>query len=211
MKTFLSFLLTAAFFALCFHLSRCSDSFNARHFNQLASDPESQPEMILRSLEIKPGSVVADLGAGGGYYTLRFSRAVGPSGKVYALDINQSYLDFIKTSMERQGIKNVRLILAGERESGLPAGSTDLVFLRNVFHDMSDQADYFRRLKTALRKGGRIAIIDYTPGGLVRRLHGHYSREEDIVDIMAKAGYIRYKRHTFLKDQSFNIFIPAER
>jgi ubiquinone/menaquinone biosynthesis C-methylase UbiE len=91
-------------------------------------------------------------------------------------------------------------------DSTLPAKSVDLVFVRNAYHDIANRTEYFSRLRPALKKGGRVAIIDYLPGGFFRRIYGHYIRPEKIVSEMNAAGYEAVRRFDFLEKQSFQIF-----
>ena len=186
----------------------CSPDSMARHFNELASDEESQPDRVVECLKLKPGDKVADLGAGGGYFTVKLANQVGPTGTVYAVEIEQAYLDFIQQVLDERGISNVELVLATPEKSNLPSGAVDLVFVRNVFHHIGDPATYFSNLRAALGPNGRVAVIDYTPGGLLSRLHGHHVPEEEVVTKMEQAGYSRVQRHAFLSEQSFNIFTP---
>ena len=184
-----------------------SAQYWADFFNRDASAPENKPDEILRVLAIKPGMHLADLGAGGGYFTLRFAQAVGGGGKVYAVDINAELLEMVKSSVSKAGLKNVEYVLAAEKDSMLPERSVDLVFARNVFHHLPDQEEYFRNIKPKLRSGGKIAIIEYKKGAYYS---GHETPEEVVIDIMRKAGFRLVKRYDFLEKQSFTVFSPAE-
>ncbi|TAL35344.1 MAG: class I SAM-dependent methyltransferase [Spirochaetes bacterium] len=190
--------------------AQCSSRYLADHFNKSASDESSQAPRVIQNLSLKPGDSVADIGAGGGHFTLLLARAVGSDGRVWAVDINPDFLDFIKERATAEGIGNIGYVRASFTESGLAAKSADLAFLRNVFHDMGDRVAYFARLKGVLKPGGRVAIIDYLPAGVLARLHGHFIEEGEILAVMKDAGYIAVERHTFLEGQSFNIFKPVE-
>jgi arsenite methyltransferase len=184
-----------------------SAQYWADFFNRDASAPESKPDEIISALALKAGMRVADLGAGGGYFTLRFARAVGREGKVYAVDINAELLEIIKASVSRAGLRNVVFIHAREDDSLLPEKSVDLIFVRNVFHHLPDQEKYFRNMKPKLKTGGRVAIIEYKKGTYYS---GHETPEETVIEVMEKAGYSFLKRYGFLEKQSFTIFSPAE-
>jgi len=184
-----------------------SAQYWADFFNRDAAAPESKAEEVIRALDIKPGMQIADLGVGGGYFTLRFAQSVGREGKVYAVDINAELLEIVKSSVSKAGLKNVEYILAAEKDSMLPAKSVDLVFVRNVFHHLPDQEEYFRNIKPKLRSGGRIAIIEYKKAAYYS---GHETPEEVVIDIMRKAGFRLVKRYDFLEKQSFTVFSPAE-
>jgi ubiquinone/menaquinone biosynthesis C-methylase UbiE len=184
-------------------LSSCA---SASHFNETAAAQKSQPDRILGTLSLKPGMRVADLGAGGGYFALRFARRVGERGKVYAIDVKPDYLDFIRARAEEKGLNNVTTLLAEENSSGLPDNSVDLVFLRDVYHHLQERPRYFERLAKALRKQGRVAIIDYHESGLWHRLFGHSTPRETIIREMKEAGYRLIESHDFLERQSFTIY-----
>ena len=177
-----------------------------RHFNESAAAEESQPARVMDALDIKPGDAVADLGAGGGYFTLQLARAVGHTGVVYAVDIESAYLDIIRSQLEQQAMMNVTLVLGTPEQSNLPQRSVDLVFVRDTFHHIREPVSYFARLRAVLKPGGRVAVIDYRPGGLVSHLHGHFVSEDEVVGKMEQAGYQRVKRHDWLAKQSFNLF-----
>jgi ubiquinone/menaquinone biosynthesis C-methylase UbiE len=180
----------------------------AEMFNKKASDPKNKPDQVLETLVLQSGQTVADIGAGGGYFSLRFADAVGRQGRVFAVDTDSGFLDFIKNNAKEKGLDNVETILATEDELPLPRGSLDLVFMRNVTHHLPNRVNYFRKLKGLLRPDGRIAIIEYRRGGgfSFHRVFGHFVPEEVIVAEMHKAGYQLKEDFGFLPEQSFTIF-----
>jgi len=184
----------------------------AKMFNKKASDPKSKPDQILEILALQPGQNIADIGAGGGYFSLRFADAVGRKGKVYAVDTNPEFLEFIRNSAEKKGLKNVKTVLAAEGKLTLPKKSLDFVFLRNVYHHLPNRVEYFRNLKGFLKPGGKVAIVEYKRGGLFsfHRIFGHYVHRETIVEEMEEAGYRLEKSYDFLPKQSFTIFSLKE-
>lgn len=188
-------------------ISSCA---SASHFNETASAQKSQPDRILRTLNLRPGMRIADLGAGGGYFAMRFAERVGQQGKVYAVDVEPKYLDFIRARAKEQGLHNVTTLLAKENSSGLPDNSVDLVFLRDVYHHLQDRPEYFQKLARALRQQGRVAIIDYHKAGFWHRLFGHATPRETIIQEMKVAGYRLTESHDFLEQQSFTIYTRAE-
>ena len=187
-----------------------SPEFMARRFNGYAAQPESKAEEILAHLAVRPGAAVADVGAGGGYFALRFADLVGAGGIVYAVDIQWEFLHFIEASAEKAGIRTIRTIQAEEDDPNLPAKSVDLVFMRNAFHHLGDPEAYFTRLRPALRPGGRVAVIEHKRHGMLNfvKLFGHYTPEGAIVEILRKAGFKPAARYDFLKKQSFTVFTP---
>jgi arsenite methyltransferase len=181
----------------------------AKMFNRKASDPRNKPDQILETLALQNGQHVADVGSGGGYFSLRFARAVGEGGRVFAIDTDHELLELIKQSAEEKGLKNVSTVLATEKWLNLPEKGIDLVFMRNMTHHLQDRVDYFRRVKRFLKPRGRIAIIEYkrTGGGFTfRRIFGHNVPKETIIEEMRKAGYSLEEDLDFLPEQSFTIY-----
>lgn len=164
-------------------------------------------DKILGVLDINEGDTVADIGTGGGYYACLFARKVGLKGKVFAVDINRALLSRLERAAERRGITNIVVILGDQSGCSLPAASCDLVFLRNVFHHLTNPDIYFKSIRGVLKAGGRLAVIDYCPRK--RRVFGyigHATREEEIIRVMSAAGFEHVISYDFLDRQSFNIF-----
>lgn len=103
-----------------------------RSLNREAASPKNRPGEILNHLEIREGNAVADLGLGGGFFTLAFAERVGKNGKVYAIDAKPKYLDFIGRRSAQEGLNNIVLVQVREMESKLPEAGLDLVFVRNA-------------------------------------------------------------------------------
>ncbi|MBN1533222.1 MAG: class I SAM-dependent methyltransferase [Spirochaetes bacterium] len=191
-------------------LVSCAGGTRAEHFNSMASNDESQPARVVGNLQLKPGDTVADIGAGGGYFSLLMARMVGPSGRIYAVDIDRRMLEHIDALAKKEGMENIITAEATESSVGIPDRCADMIFMRNVFHHLREDPGYFARLKRYLKPGGRIAIIDYCKAGLLQRLSGHVVSEAEIVSLMKSAGYRVSERFDFLAIQSFNIFVPAD-
>lgn len=184
-------------------------NYKAKMFNKKASDPKSKPDQILETLALQRGQNIADIGAGGGYFSLRFADAVGREGKVYAVDTDPEFLEFIRNSAMEKGLNNVETVLAAEDKLILPEKSLDFVFVRNVYHHLPNRIEYFRNLRGLLKPRGKIVIIEYKRGGGLfsfRRIFGHYVPRETILEEMEEAGYRSEKSFDFLPKQSFTIF-----
>lgn len=184
------------------------NNFRAKMFNKRASNPKSRPDEILGTLALRGGQNIADIGSGGGYFSLRFAEAVKPEGKVYAVDTNEQFLDFLTSKARERGLSNLEPVPAANGALPLPDGGLDLVFMRNVYHHLADRVEYFRRLARMLKPGGRVAIVEYSRGSPLtfRGLFGHYVPQERITDEMEKAGYKLDTIFSFLPEQSFTIF-----
>lgn len=161
---------------------------------------------ILAALAVEPGMTVADIGSGGGYYTFKFSEAVGPQGKVYAVDIDKDFLRFIAGDARRRGIRNIEPLRSGPNGGALPPDSCDLAFCRNSFHHLPSPLAYMRNLRFALKRGGRIAIIDWLPKSGDNVGHRHGIEAKEIQSIMEKADYELVASYDFLPDQSFGLY-----
>ena len=183
----------------------------AEHFNETAADPDSKPDQVLAELNIQPGLHIADIGAGGGYFALRFAEATGPDGKVYAVDVNPDFLTFIDRAAQSRGLQNITTVRGTADSAALEPGSVDLVFSRNVFHHIENQTGYFKNLKPALRPNARVVLIDHTEHGFrFVSLFGHHSTPGEIRKKMEAAGYVQIDQQDFLMpDQSFQVFQVA--
>ena len=184
------------------------NKIKAKLFNKKASDPKNKPQDVLDSLRIEKGSIIADIGAGGGYFTLRFADTVGEKGRVYAIDTNPEFPEFIRNCAKEKGLDNVETILAAGDNLNLPEGILDLIFVRNVYHHLKNRVEYFRKLRILLKPEGRVAVIEYKPGGFFsfHAIFGHYVKREVIVEEMGKAGYTLDEKFDFLPEQSFTVF-----
>jgi ubiquinone/menaquinone biosynthesis C-methylase UbiE len=124
-------------------------------------EQEERPSRAIRALELEPGDVVADVGAGSGYYTERLARAVGPAGKVYATDIQPEMLAMTERRVKNARLANVELVLGTEDDPRLPAGVLDLVLMVDVYHELQRPQEMLRRIKPALTPGGRLVLIEF--------------------------------------------------
>jgi ubiquinone/menaquinone biosynthesis C-methylase UbiE len=188
-------------------LSACT-SLKRFAYKGYKRDEWQQPDKVVDSLQINPGDQVADLGSGGGYFTFRLADAVGEAGIVYAVDVDQGLLDYVKETAGEKGYANIQTVLAVKDNTGLAADSVDLVFLCNTYHHLEDRAQYFSRLKPALKAGGRVAIIEFTSGWL--KSIGHGTPTDEIVGEMQQAGYQLQTRFDFLEKQNFLVFSVAD-
>ena len=178
----------------------------AEMYNEKASDPKNKPDQVIKSLKIKPGEKIADIGAGGGYFTFRFSKETGNKGRVYAVDIMPTFLEYIIEKSYEKGLSNITYILAKVDDPNLPEKSVGLVFVRNVFHLIAEPVYYFKKVKTSLKPGGRVAIIEHTKKSKYGEQTGHYTEENDIVKKMDLAGYRVLEKFDFLPGLSFLTF-----
>lgn len=118
---------------------------------------------VLGALKIQAGQTAADVGAGTGYFTLPLARAVGPEGKVCAVDAQAEMLSLLGQKLGPAGVGNVALVRAEADRTGLPASSCDLFFMANVWHEIEDRIAVLTEAMRLLKPGGRIALLDWRP------------------------------------------------
>ena len=124
-------------------------------------EKEEHTSKLLPPLKIKPGDVVADIGAGSGYYTMKLAEIVGPTGKVYAVDIQPEMLAIIKNRMKAAKVTHIETIQNTETELKLPANSTDLILLVDVYHEFSYPREMTVEMVKALKPGGRMVFVEF--------------------------------------------------
>src|SRR5437867_5471011 len=122
---------------------------------------EENPDRMLASLDIKKGSVVADVGAGVGYHVWRLSQIVGPAGKVIAEDIQEEMLRQLKKNIDDRKLHNVEIILGTPTDPKLTANALDLVLLVDVYHEFSDPAAMMQHIRNALKPDGRLVLVEF--------------------------------------------------
>ncbi|RLI92258.1 MAG: methyltransferase type 11 [Candidatus Altiarchaeales archaeon] len=183
-------------------------NLQAEMLNKKASDPKNKPDQIIEAIALKHGQSIADIGSGGGYFSLRFAKMVGKEGRVYAVDIKPEFLEYVKNSAREEGLDNVIPMLVSGDKLDLPEKGLDLIFMRNVTHHIPNRVEYFKSLKRFLKPNGRIAIIEYKKGKIFtfRRLFGHYVPKETIIQEMEEAGYLLKREFDFLPEQHFTIY-----
>jgi ubiquinone/menaquinone biosynthesis C-methylase UbiE len=122
---------------------------------------EEQPERALDAIGVPEGGTVADVGAGSGYFTTRLARRVGPRGIVYAVDIQREMLARLDRRLKADNIGNVRLVEGDTADPRLPAAAVDLILMVDVYHELSRPQEMLRRMRAALKPGGRLVLIEY--------------------------------------------------
>jgi arsenite methyltransferase len=198
-KLFQIQLLILLLLAGCARLKQCA-------YEGFTRDQWQQRERVVASLEIRPGERVADIGAGGGYFVFALAQAVGPEGKVYAVDIDQEMNHLVAERAKKEGVGNIEVVLAKPDDPLLPSAGIDLIFTSNTYHHIDQRVSYLKNLRQYLRPGGRMAIIDFDRRAWFAGLWSHYTPTESIKKEMEQAGYRLQKEFNFLDRQSFLIF-----
>ena len=124
-------------------------------------EKEEQPTRLIEVLKLRPGEVVADVGAGSGYLTFRMAEKVGPTGKVLAVDIQPEMLALIRERTKAKGLTNVEPVLGTEADSKLPAAAVDTIVMVDVYHEFSHPYEMTAAMVKALKPGGRLVFVEY--------------------------------------------------
>ncbi len=132
----------------------------AKVFDDPARDAWQQPDRVIQALALAPAMVVADIGAGTGYFAVRLARAV-PNGQVIATDIEPDMVRYLTERARREGLANLRAVVTPPGSPELAKASVDRVLVVDVWHHLGDRAAYARQLAEALRPGGLIAVVDF--------------------------------------------------
>ncbi|MCW4019333.1 MAG: methyltransferase domain-containing protein [Candidatus Bathyarchaeota archaeon] len=175
------------------------------------SDLKNKSDQVLKALGLQPGQKIADVESGTGNLTIKFAISVGKDGQVFAVDTNPKFLEIIRDAAKEQELSNV-VTLRIKRDTPNLGEKLDLVFMRNVCHQLPGRVKYFEHLKSALKTNGKIAIIEHSCGGrfTLHRLLGNCVPKEIIIKEMSEAGYQLEKDLEFLPEQSFTIFAPQK-
>lgn len=168
---------------------------------------EERPQRVIDALEIRRGQTVADLGAGSGYYSFRIAPLVGASGKVLAIDIEETMLKAIRERARREGVANIQTIRSTAQDPRLPAQSIDLLFMVDVYHELAFPYEMMTAVRKALKPGGRVALIEYRkedPEVMIKEVHKMSERQ--IIREMQAAGLEHVKTVRSLPLQHLVIF-----
>jgi ubiquinone/menaquinone biosynthesis C-methylase UbiE len=124
-------------------------------------EQEEAPSKAIEALDLRPGMVIADIGAGSGYYTSRLARKVAPTGRVYATDIQPGMIAILDRRIKYENLTNVTTVLSAMDDPTLPAQSIDLAIMVDVYHELQQPQQFLQRLKAALKPGGRLVLLEF--------------------------------------------------
>jgi SAM-dependent methyltransferase len=179
----------------------------AHVFDDPKRDAWQKPHEVIQALGLKSDAVVADIGAGTGYFAVRFADRV-PGGRVYGVDTEPDMVKYLTERARREKRDNITAIAGAPDTPRLPE-KADVILMVDVFHHIDDRSSYFRRLRASLKPGGRIAIIDFrldSPDGPPEAAR---IAPERVIAELKGAGYTLAREHGFLPNQYFLIFKPA--
>jgi SAM-dependent methyltransferase len=171
-------------------------------------DEWQRPQQILDAMGIADAAVVADIGAGSGWFTVRLARRVGPNGRVYAQDVQPEMLAAITRRVQREGLANVRPVLGRGSDPHLPDGvGLDGVLVVGVVHEIEDRVTLFRNLGQALKPSGRLGVVDFRPGDSGPGPDAADRVAAEVIEAEAtRAGLRLLRAESFLPFQYFLIF-----
>ncbi len=171
-------------------------------FDSPGRDKRLQVDRVMDILGIAPGTTVADIGAGSGWFTVRAARRVGDAGVVYAVDINPESIRYVDDRAQKEKLHNVKTILGKPDDPLLPPGSVDAVLLLRTYHEVADPVALLRNVRGALRSGARVGIIDRNGNG-----EDHGVGRDVVLREAAQAGYRLLKQYDFVKGDKMDYFL----
>jgi len=179
----------------------------AHTFDDPGRDAWQKPHEVIAALKLAPDAAVADIGAGTGYFAVRFAHML-PKGRVYGADLEPDMVKYLGERARKEGLPNLIPVAATREDARLPA-PVDLVILVDVYHHIEKRQDYFRKLRNSLKSAGRVAVLDFrldAPAGPPRQYRVAPDR---VKSEMLAAGYVLADEHDFLPNQYFLVFKQA--
>ena len=172
-------------------------------------DAYQKPQEVMMALGLKPGEVIADIGAGSGYFTFRLAHHLGDKGKVYAVDVSPDMVLHVNRRVRELKVNNVVSILADPDDPLLPDASVNRFFFCDSWHHIENRTKYLSLMTKMLKPGGEIVMIDFhkkeLPVGPPLKMK---IAREDLIKQMESSGFRLTKEHTFLPYQYFLVFVP---
>lgn len=159
-------------------------------------------DRVMDELGIRPGTSVADIGAGSGWFTVRAARRVAKEDIVYAVEINRRYVRHIKRRAEKAKLANIKTRLGKADDPLLPPHSVDVVMLLKTYHEVAKPVALLRKLRAAMRPGGRLGIIDKNGIGT-----DHGLNADVVIKEAAEAGFAVVEQHDFVKSEGVDYFL----
>jgi cyclopropane fatty-acyl-phospholipid synthase-like methyltransferase len=177
----------------------------AKSFDNPARDAWQMPDRVIAALGLKPGQSVADIGAGTGYFSVRLART-SAAPRVFAVDIEQSMVDYVRTRAKREGLSNIVGVKADADRSNLPE-AVDVVLIVDTYHHIPNRAAYFTALKALMKPGAKLVIVDFKKDAPGEGPPPEFRFTPDqISGELSKAGFTLQSKYDFLPRQMFLIY-----
>lgn len=164
-----------------------------------------QVERVMDVLGITEGKSVGDLGAGSGWFTVRAAKRVGPKGQVFAVEINQEFIDYIAKRAKNEGFSNIKTVLGKADDPMLPEKSVDAVLILKAYHEIAEPVALMKKLKRSLKKGGVVGIIDRDGNGA-----DHGLDAATVIAELKQAGFALKGQYDFVKPDKMDYFLVFE-
>ena len=161
-----------------------------------------QVDRVMDVLKISVGKSVADIGAGSGWFTTRAAKRVGERGIVYAVEINQEYINYINDRAKKENLANIRSVLGTESDPKLPPASIDACLMLKTYHEIAQPIMVLEKVRTALKTGGLLGIIDRNGKG-----DDHGLAKKQVIDEAKRAGFVLKEEHDFIKGDGMDYFL----
>ena len=205
-------LVTALSIATAITVGPAAQQRDPKQYQQTLENPDRvaalQVDRVVAALGILPGMRIADLGAGTGLFTIPLAKASGPTGRVYAIDVDPGLLTIVNDKARAASLPTIQTVVAGDVEPRIPE-PVDLIFICDTMHHLPNQGEYVKQLGKLLRPGGRVVVIDFSDGNWPAG-HESFRITPDQVDgWMKSAGFTRTAAHTFLATNFFHVYAPS--
>ena len=178
----------------------------AHVFDDPTRDAWQKPHEVIQALALAPDAIIADVGSGTGYFSVRLANMV-PKGRVYGVDVEPDMVKYLAERAKREKRDNVIAVAGAPADPRLPE-KVDLILLVDVFHHIDDRASYFRNLRASLKPGGRIAVIDFRMNSPEGPPKAARIAPQRVIAELKEAGYGVVTQHEFLPNQYFLVFQP---
>lgn len=180
----------------------------AKVFDDPARDAWQKPHEVIQALGLTPHAIVADIGSGTGYFSVRLAHFV-PDGRVYGIDTEPDMVKYLADRARREVLGNITSVKGDPDDPRIPE-KADVIIMVDVFHHISARGRYFRKLKASLKPGGRVAIIDFNASSEMGPPKNARIAPDRVKAELSQAGYALVKEFAFLPNQYFLIFEPAK-
>ena len=161
-----------------------------------------QIDRVMDILKITDGKTVADIGAGSGWFTTRAAKKVGEKGKVFAVEINQEYINYINERAKKENFSNIQTVLGTEDDPKLPDNSVDAVLILKTYHEIGQPVKVLEKVRKSLKKDALVGIIDRNGSG-----DDHGIKMETVIDEMKRAGFSPVDQYDFVKPDGMDYFL----